>query len=215
MSLSRRERFIRQLLRCCSKTFSKLHEIPSAPPAASRPGQSYGFSLDSDEREGQESTTKLRPGDDSRERRERPEEAQRPSWDRRTPTGDRKKKREDSEPRLFMACDDNPDTQDPLESSDKSGTHLYLILGTRNISVQGLGLLSNEVSLSLFHTDKGQATLSLGMDLNLDWMTLDDFQKHLNGEDEILSGPPLSPSKSDNYNLTDGSLSRRTILFNL
>lgn len=33
------------------------------------------------------------------------------------------------------------------------------------------------------------------MDLNLDWMTLDDFQKHLNGEDEILSGPPLSPSK--------------------
>lgn len=43
--------------------------------------------------------------------------------------------------------------------------------------------------------DKGQATLSLGMDLNLDWMTLDDFQKHLNGEDESLSGPPLSPSK--------------------
>uniref|UniRef100_A0A671UFW7 M-phase phosphoprotein 8 n=1 Tax=Sparus aurata TaxID=8175 RepID=A0A671UFW7_SPAAU len=44
-------------------------------------------------------------------------------------------------------------------------------------------------------TDKGQATLSLGMDLNLDWMTLDDFQKHLNGEDEILSAPPLSPSE--------------------
>uniref|UniRef100_A0A3Q2D7D4 M-phase phosphoprotein 8 n=1 Tax=Cyprinodon variegatus TaxID=28743 RepID=A0A3Q2D7D4_CYPVA len=42
---------------------------------------------------------------------------------------------------------------------------------------------------------KGQATLSLGMDLNLDWMTLDNFQKHLNGEDEILSGPPLSPSE--------------------
>lgn len=48
---------------------------------------------------------------------------------------------------------------------------------------------------SHFCADKGQATLSLGMDLNLDWMTLDDFQKHLNGEDEILSGPPLSPSK--------------------
>lgn len=48
---------------------------------------------------------------------------------------------------------------------------------------------------SLNCTDKGQATLSLGMDLNLDWMTLDDFQKHLNGEDEILSGPPLSPSE--------------------
>uniref|UniRef100_A0A3B5Q8E7 M-phase phosphoprotein 8 n=1 Tax=Xiphophorus maculatus TaxID=8083 RepID=A0A3B5Q8E7_XIPMA len=37
--------------------------------------------------------------------------------------------------------------------------------------------------------------IALGMDLNLDWMTLDNFQKHLNGEDEILSGPPLSPSE--------------------
>lgn len=46
------------------------------------------------------------------------------------------------------------------------------------------------------YADKVQATLSLGMDLNLDWMTLDDFQKHLNGEDEIISGPPLSPSES-------------------
>ncbi|KAM9850925.1 M-phase phosphoprotein 8 isoform 2-T2 [Aulostomus maculatus] len=129
----------------------------------SRPGQSYGFSLDSDEREGEESTAKPRPGDDSREKRERPEEAQRPGWEKRTSSDDRKKKREDSEPRLFMACDDNQDSQEPLEGTDKS--------------------------------DKGQATLSLGMDLNLDWMTLDDFQKHLNGEDEILSGPPLSPSE--------------------
>ncbi|XP_070787168.1 M-phase phosphoprotein 8-like, partial [Enoplosus armatus] len=129
----------------------------------SRPGQSYGFSLDNDEREGEESTAKTRLGEDSRERRERPEEAQRPGWERRTPTDDRRKRREDSEPRLFMACDDNQDTQVPPEGADKS--------------------------------DKGHATLSLGMDLNLDWMTLDDFQKHLNGEDEILSGPPLSPSE--------------------
>ncbi|XP_067460454.1 M-phase phosphoprotein 8 isoform X1 [Thunnus thynnus] len=128
-----------------------------------RPGQSYGFSLDSDEREGEESMAKPKPGEDSRERREKTEDAQRPGWERRTPTDDRKKRREDSEPRLFIACDDNQDTQDPLEGTDKS--------------------------------DKGQATLSLGMDLNLDWMTLDDFQKHLNGEDEILSGPPLSPSE--------------------
>lgn len=55
---------------------------------------------------------------------------------------------------------------------------------------------TNEASFCIVCcTDKGQATLSLGMDLNLDWMTLDDFQKHLNGEDEILSGPPLSPSE--------------------
>ncbi|XP_020317697.2 uncharacterized protein LOC109871285 isoform X2 [Oncorhynchus kisutch] len=44
-------------------------------------------------------------------------------------------------------------------------------------------------------SDKGQASLNLGMDLNLDWMTLEDFQKHLNGEDEILSAPTLSPSE--------------------
>ncbi|XP_026150657.1 M-phase phosphoprotein 8 isoform X4 [Mastacembelus armatus] len=128
-----------------------------------RPGQSYGFSLDSDEKEGEETTAKPKPGEDTRERRERPEEAARPGWERRTPTDDRRKRREDSEPRLFMACDDNQDVQDPPEVVDKS--------------------------------EKGQATLSLGMDLNLDWMTLDDFQKHLNGEDEILSGPPLSPSE--------------------
>uniref|UniRef100_A0A3B4Y295 M-phase phosphoprotein 8 n=1 Tax=Seriola lalandi dorsalis TaxID=1841481 RepID=A0A3B4Y295_SERLL len=113
---------------------------------------------------GEEGTTKLKIGEDSRERREKPEEAQRPSWERRTPTDDRRKRRDDSEPRLFMACDDNQDAQDPPEGADKS---------------------------------KGQATLSLGMDLNLDWMTLDDFQKHLNGEDEILSGPPLSPELRD------------------
>ncbi|XP_042351216.1 M-phase phosphoprotein 8 [Plectropomus leopardus] len=129
----------------------------------SRAGQSYGFSLDSDERDAEEPTAKQKPGDDSRERKERSEEAQRPGWERKTPTDDRRRRREDSEPRLFMACDDNQDIQDPPESADKS--------------------------------DKGQATLSLGMDLNLDWMTLDDFQKHLNGEDEILSGPPLSPSE--------------------
>uniref|UniRef100_A0A673B594 M-phase phosphoprotein 8 n=1 Tax=Sphaeramia orbicularis TaxID=375764 RepID=A0A673B594_9TELE len=64
-----------------------------------------------------------------------------------------------------------------------------------------LRLRSFIVSIQYMHTAlkfnfyKGQATLSLGMDLNLDWMTLDDFQKHLNGEDEILSGPPLSPSE--------------------
>ncbi|XP_056145395.1 M-phase phosphoprotein 8 [Lampris incognitus] len=129
----------------------------------SRPGQSYGFSLDSDEKEGEEPPQKSRLGEDSRERRERLEEAQRSSWEKRNPADDRRRRREDSEPRLFMACDDNLDNQDHLEGTEKP--------------------------------DKGQATLSLGMDLNLDWMTLEDFQKHLNGDDEILSAPPLSPSE--------------------
>ncbi|CAL8267292.1 unnamed protein product [Lota lota] len=127
---------------------------------APRASQSHGFSLDSDEKEVEEPATRPRTGE---ERRDKGEEVQRPGWERRTPTDDRKwKRREDSEPRLFMACDDTPDPQDSQEGADKS---------------------------------RGQATLSLGMDLNLDWMTLEDFQKHLNGEDEILSGPPLSPSE--------------------
>lgn len=86
---------------------------------ASRSGQSHGFSLDSDERESDELAVKQRPGE---ERRERPEETQRSSWERRTPTDDRRRKREDSEPRLFMACDDMQDTPDPLEGADKSGS---------------------------------------------------------------------------------------------
>ncbi|XP_076119365.1 LOW QUALITY PROTEIN: M-phase phosphoprotein 8 [Alosa pseudoharengus] len=43
--------------------------------------------------------------------------------------------------------------------------------------------------------DRGQASLNLGVDIKLDWMTLDDFQKHLNGEDEILSAEPLTPTE--------------------
>lgn len=85
-------------------------------PLALRSG--HGFSLDSDEREGDEQTIKQRPVE---ERRERPEELQRSSWERKTPTDDKRRKREDSEPRLFMACDDGRDTQDPLEGADKSG----------------------------------------------------------------------------------------------
>ncbi|XP_061774235.1 uncharacterized protein LOC133564121 isoform X2 [Nerophis ophidion] len=136
------------------KAKSKSQEV------VSKPSQSYSFSLDSDEREAQKSATKPRPGDDSRERLE---ESQRLSWERKGPADDRKKRREDGEPKLHGASDSHISSQDPLETTDKS--------------------------------DRGPAALSLGMDLNLDWMTLDDFQKHLNGEDEILSAPLLSPSE--------------------
>ncbi|XP_019736001.1 M-phase phosphoprotein 8 isoform X2 [Hippocampus comes] len=138
-------------------------EKSKQPEAVPRPGQGYGFSLDSDELEGENASSKPRTGDYSRERREKPEESQtRPGWEPKGPPEDRKKKREDGEPRPLAASDDHADQQ-PTEPTDKS--------------------------------DKAPATLSLGMDLNLDWMTLDDFQKHLNGDDEILSGPPLSPSE--------------------
>ncbi|XP_033843484.1 M-phase phosphoprotein 8 isoform X3 [Periophthalmus magnuspinnatus] len=123
--------------------------------AICKASQSHGFSLDSDEREG-EFSPKNRAGDEAR--RERTDEGQRSGWDRHSSTA---RRREDSEPRLFMACEEPP--EDLSEPSDK--------------------------------TEKTQATLSLGMDLNLDWMTLEDFQRHLNGDDEVLSGPPLSPSE--------------------
>lgn len=74
-------------------------------PSVSRAGQSHGFSLDSEEREGEEPAAK-----DPRER----------SWERKTPAEERRKRREDSEPRLHMACDDNPDGQEP-PGADKSG----------------------------------------------------------------------------------------------
>ena len=95
---------------------SKLY--PDPPPAAPRAGQSHGFSLDSDEKEVEEPAARPRTGE---ERRDKGEEAQRPGWERRTPTDDRRwKRREDSEPRLFMACDDTSDPQDSQEGADKS-----------------------------------------------------------------------------------------------
>ncbi|XP_057708153.1 M-phase phosphoprotein 8 isoform X3 [Corythoichthys intestinalis] len=138
-------------------------EKSKQPEAVSKHGQSYGFSLDSDEREDESVPTKLRNTDDSRERRDKTEESlSRSGWDRIGRPDDRKKRRDDGEGRHFMVSDDHLDQQ-PMEVTDRAA--------------------------------KGPATLSLGMDLNLDWMTLDDFQKHLNGDDEILSGPPLSPSE--------------------
>lgn len=110
----------------------------SASPLASRPGQSYGFNLDIDEREGEESAAKQRPGEEPREGKERTEETQRAGWDRRTPTDDKRKRREDSEPRLFIACEDNQDAQDPPEGNDKSGAfltdHIFLKTNLSRIS---------------------------------------------------------------------------------
>ncbi|XP_077583561.1 M-phase phosphoprotein 8 isoform X4 [Stigmatopora nigra] len=120
--------------------------------AISKPGQSYGFSLDSDERDDEGASNKARNADDSRKDKTE-ENPSRPGWEKMSRADDRKKRRDD------VVSDDHVDQQ-PMEVADKS-----------------------------------PATLNLGMDLNLDWMTLDDFQKHLNGDDEILSGPPLSPSE--------------------
>ncbi|GAA6094652.1 M-phase phosphoprotein 8 isoform X5 [Tachysurus ichikawai] len=96
----------------------------------------------------------------------------------------RRKRREDSESRLLVTCNDNQDSQDPLERSDKT-------------------------------PDRGPPSLNLGVELNLDWMTLEDFQKHLNGEDENVSPLSLTPTelrdavKNGNYMAVKRALSSK------
>ncbi|KAJ8282202.1 hypothetical protein COCON_G00047210 [Conger conger] len=99
--------------------------------------------------------------EEPRERRGKPEEAhgrlrERKATDVASP--ERRRKREDSEPHLFGACDENPEPQDRAP-------------------------------------DRAQASLNLGVDIKLDWMTLEDFQKHLNGEDEILSTATITSNE--------------------
>ncbi|XP_041127902.1 M-phase phosphoprotein 8-like isoform X2 [Polyodon spathula] len=111
--------------------------------------------------------------DDVRERRENAavmspgsEPAEEPlfKWSGSAQRERRRRKREDSEPRLYIAYEDDHDTaQDTVCQSEKT-------------------------------SDSKKQVLSLGVDLKLDWMTLEDFQKHLNGEDEILSTTTISTS---------------------
>ncbi|MBN3322789.1 MPP8 phase, partial [Atractosteus spatula] len=124
------------------------------------------------------------PSDEAEERPERADEPPEPRdrWERRPEVAspepgdeavgrwssgvqrERRRRREDSEPRLYIACDESHDAPDPLGHADKG-------------------------------PDRGQPVLNLGMDLKLDWMTVEDFQKHLNGQDDILSAATISSSE--------------------
>uniref|UniRef100_A0A673HSJ7 M-phase phosphoprotein 8-like n=1 Tax=Sinocyclocheilus rhinocerous TaxID=307959 RepID=A0A673HSJ7_9TELE len=96
----------------------------------------------------------------------------------------KRRRRADSESRVFAACDDNQDSQETMERSDKT-------------------------------PDRGPPSLNLGVELKLDWMTLEDFQKHLNGEDENLSPLALTPPelreavKNGNYLAVKRALSSK------
>ncbi|XP_043105048.1 M-phase phosphoprotein 8 isoform X2 [Puntigrus tetrazona] len=96
----------------------------------------------------------------------------------------KRRRREDSESRVFTACDDNQDSHETMERSDKT-------------------------------PDRGPPSLNLGVELKLDWMTLEDFQKHLNGEDENLSPLALTPTelreavKNGNYLAVKRALSSK------
>ncbi|TRY89769.1 hypothetical protein DNTS_000012 [Danionella cerebrum] len=76
----------------------------------------------------------------------------------------RRRRKDESESRVVTTFEDNQESQETVERSDK--TH-----------------------------DKGPPSLNLGVELKLDWMTLEDFQKHLNGEDENISPLPLTPAE--------------------
>ncbi|XP_048050153.1 M-phase phosphoprotein 8 isoform X1 [Megalobrama amblycephala] len=152
--------------------------------------------------EEEERKKKERIEEAQRERKARMEEAQRLAEEARQERLERKSmtesiaspdstedsrwkdKRRRSESRVFTACDDNQDSQETMERSDKT-------------------------------PDRGLPSLNLGVELKLDWMTLEDFQKHLNGEDENLSPLALTPTelreavKNGNYLAVKRALSSK------
>lgn len=61
------------------------------------------------------------------------------------------------------------------------------------IAAEGEQEITGTVSHIQENADAKQQVLSLGLDLQLEWMTLEDFQKHLDGVDEIISATePIS-----------------------
>ncbi|XP_073701697.1 M-phase phosphoprotein 8 [Garra rufa] len=162
--------------------------------------------LEEDERrrkeriEEEERKKKERIEEAQRERKARQEEAQRYAEEARKSMAEsiaspdstedsrwkdkKRRRKDDSESRVFTACDDNQDSQETMERSDKT-------------------------------PDRGPPSLNLGVELKLDWMTLEDFQKHLNGEDENLSPLTLTPGelreavKNGNYLAVKRALSSK------
>ncbi|KAL1267996.1 hypothetical protein QQF64_033359, partial [Cirrhinus molitorella] len=150
--------------------------------------------------EEEERKKKERIEEAQRERKARQEEAQRLAEEARKSMAEsiaspdstedsrwkdkKRRRRDDSESRVFTACDDNQDSQETMERSDKT-------------------------------PDRGPPSLNLGVELKLDWMTLEDFQKHLNGEDENLSPLTLTPGelreavKNGNYLAVKRALSSK------
>ncbi|KAJ1113745.1 hypothetical protein NDU88_001987 [Pleurodeles waltl] len=61
------------------------------------------------------------------------------------------------------------------------------------IAAEGEQEITGTVSHLQDISDAKQQVVSLGLDLKLEWMTLEDFQKHLDGEDEVISATePIS-----------------------
>ncbi|XP_053564508.1 M-phase phosphoprotein 8 [Bombina bombina] len=79
------------------------------------------------------------------------------SKEHKQPYKERRNMREDTDPWSFTASEGDQEVIDPVcHMHDSSGTL------------------------------ESKSQVGLGMDLQLEWMTLDDFQKHLDGADEIL-----------------------------
>ncbi|KAG7463616.1 hypothetical protein MATL_G00178470 [Megalops atlanticus] len=115
-----------------------------------------------------------------RKRREKPEETRGGRWEKKAPGV------ASPEPADDAAAAGR--WKERRRRRDGSESHLYVGCDDNQEPQDLLGNADRTL-------DRGQASLNLGVDLKLDWMTLEDFQKHLNGEDEILSAATITPSE--------------------
>ncbi|ERE92199.1 M-phase phosphoprotein 8 [Cricetulus griseus] len=77
--------------------------------------------------------------------------------------------------------------KDRRNTRDETDTWAY-------IAAEGDQEVSDSVCQTDENSDGRQQILSLGMDLQLEWMKLEDFQKHLDGEDETFTTTNTIPN---------------------
>ncbi|XP_069495205.1 M-phase phosphoprotein 8 isoform X2 [Ambystoma mexicanum] len=95
----------------------------------------------------------------------------------RTECSDNYRKKDDS---LFERSTDKQLYKERRNARDETDTWSF-------IAAEGEQEVLGSVSHIQENSDAKQQVLSLGVDLQLEWMTLEDLQKHLDGEDEIVS----------------------------
>lgn len=87
----------------------------------------------------------------------------------------------------YKAKENNQVLKERRNTKDEADTWAY-------IAAEGDQDVLDGVCQADENSDGRQQILSLGMDLQLEWMKLEDFQKHLDGEDENFSAADAIPS---------------------
>ncbi|XP_076857949.1 LOW QUALITY PROTEIN: M-phase phosphoprotein 8 [Brachyhypopomus gauderio] len=156
--------------------------------------------------------------EDQRRRRERLEETQR-ERKTRMEEAQRERQRQAEEARLEQRAAE-PTTASPESTEDSRWKERRRRRGDDSETRHLLTCDDNQepqepLERSDKTPDRGPPSLNLGVELKLDWMTLEDFQKHLNGEDENLSPLALTPTelreavKNGNYMAVKRALSSK------